>query len=70
MDESIDEYVHAYLKHDVLKAEAAKNLMPGRIEKEQDIMKRIVEGAVLKFRVKRDDFMKLVFAEQKNVVLA
>lgn len=55
MEEKVEDYVKAYLRHQALCVDA-----PAReCEKQQKIMDLIIQGAVIKFRMKRNEFLEL-----------
>lgn len=54
MIETVEDYIVAYVKHYKVKLELIKNEQ--KFDKEESILENIVEGAVLKFNVKRKEF--------------
>jgi coproporphyrinogen III oxidase-like Fe-S oxidoreductase len=58
MTETIEDYVEAYKKHKNLKQLYLSQGLS--FKKEDSIMEHIIEGALLKFNIKRETFLKKV----------
>ena len=58
MNETLGDYVSAYKKHKSLRTELMIKDHPW--EKEDKLMESIIQGAILKFVVKREEFLKKV----------
>ena len=58
MEESIEDYVEAYKKHETIKRHLIAEEQPW--EKEGQIAENIIRGAILKFGIKREKFEKMV----------